>query len=140
MIDIENKVFDTVYTAVIAQYSEAEFLGEYEETPGKFPCITLIQEDSRTYELSQDDSLADHHESVMFECNIYTTGASKKAIAKAIANLVDATMQNMKFTRTFMGQTPNQDRNVYRITMRYEAVVAESVTSGSNTIYQMYRR
>ena len=65
----------------------------------------------------------------------------KKAEARAIADLVDKTMQGMKFTRTFYQPLPNLDRTIYRITLRWEAVAGEPITTeNGNTIYQMYRK
>lgn len=140
MVDIENKVFDTVYNAVIAQYSTATILGEYVNVPAGFPCVTLIEEDNTTYTKTQDDSLQEHHARVMYECNVYANNETRKSTARDIAKLVDTTMQGMKFTRIFFGQTPNEDSTIYRITMRFEAVVAEGATSSGDTTYQMYRR
>ena len=85
----------------------------------------------------------------MYECNVYSDKATgKKAEARAIAKLVDTTMQNMKFTRTFYQPLPNLDRTIFRITMRWEAIAGEPVittTTGTGnetvttTTYQMYR-
>lgn len=140
MIDIEALVFDTVYNAVIAEYPNAFISGDYIEVPSTFPHVTLIEEDNSTYKKSQDDELNEHHANLMYECNVYCNDDSKKSTAKAIANIVDSTMQGMKFVRTMRNQTPNQDRSIYRITMRYSGVVGEGITTEDNTIYQMYRK
>jgi hypothetical protein len=77
----------------------------------------------------------------MYECNVYSDKATgKKTEARSIAKLVDETMQDMKFTRTFFQPMPNLDRTIYRITLRWEAVAGEPiVTDGGNVTYQMYR-
>lgn len=141
MIDIENKVFSTVATALRAVFNPISVYGEYTETPATFPCVTLIEDDNTTYQRTQDDSLQEHHASLMYTANIYSNKSSgRKAEAKAIADLVDTTMQGMKFTRTMCSQTPNIDRSIYRITIRYTAVVEESVTENGDIKFQMYRR
>ena len=64
----------------------------------------------------------------------------KKAEAKSIADIVDATMLSMKFSRNMRSQIPNIDRAIYRVTMRFEAVVGEPIVASSGTTtLQMYR-
>lgn len=145
MIDIENIVVSTVQDAVLnafySTYPNLAFYSEYVEVPSEFPCVTLVESDNSSYVRSQDDSLHDNHVSVMYECNVYTSNLNgKKLLAKQIADVVDNAMQNMKFTRTFRYQIPNQDRSIYRITMRYTAVVAAPITDNGTNTYQMYRQ
>lgn len=142
MIDIENKVLDTVFTAVRTQYASANCYGEYVATPAAFPCVSLYEASNTTYKPSQDEEKHEHQANLMYLCNVYSDKANgKKAEARAIAKLVDSTMQSMKFTRTFFEPLPNMDRTIYRITMRYEAVAGEPIiTDQNNTTYQMYRR
>lgn len=145
MIDIENKVINDVFSAVRSAYSGASCYGEYVATPASFPCVTLYEADNRTYRRSQDTDLQEHQAHLMYECNVYSDKATgKKAEARAIAKLVDTTMQNMKFTRTFFQPLPNLDQTIFRITMRWEAIAGEPVittTTGNETTttYQMYR-
>ena len=139
MIDIENKVLDTVFAAVRNQYTNANCYGEYVAVPAGFPCVCLYEQSNTTYRRSQDTGLQEHQSNLMYSCNVYSDKANgKKAEARAIAKLVDETMQRMKFTRTFFEPLPNLDRTVYRITMRYEAVAGEPiVTENNNITYQM---
>lgn len=64
----------------------------------------------------------------MYEINVYSNKSNgKKSEAKEISNMIDGLMTDMLFTRTFRGQTPNIDRTIYRITLRYQGVVREAV-------------
>lgn len=141
MIDIENKVFDTVARELRSEYNTISVYGEYVESPASFPCVTLVEDDNTAYQQTQDNTLRENHATIMYTANVYSNKSSgKKTEAKAIANVIDMAMQNMKFTRIMRSQTPNIDRSIYRITMRYTAVVAEGSTSGDDTVFQMYRR
>ena len=142
MIDIENKVLDTVFAAVRTTYSGASCYGEYVSVPAAFPCVCLYEASNTTYKKSQDDVLYEHQANLMYECNVYSDKANgHKAEARAIANIVDATMQSMKFTRTYFQAVPNLDRTIYRIVLRWEAVAGEPiVTENGNTTYQIYRK
>lgn len=142
MIDIENLVCDRVFRAVNAAHSDAVCYSEYVEVPAAFPCVTLYEADNRSYRESDDEQLSDHQVYVMYECNVYSDKENgKKAEAKEIADIVDATMQSMKFSREMRSQIPNQDRTIYRVTMRFEAVVGEPIVNNDGTTtLQMYRQ
>lgn len=146
MIDCENLVYDTVVTAVeaafAADYPGLSCYGEYVETPASFPCVTLWEEDNYTLRETQDEATQEHHAVVVYTASVYTANAgARKSLAKAIANVVDNTMQGMKFTRVMRGEVPNIDRSIYRLVLRYEAIVEAPKTDESgNETFQMYRR
>lgn len=146
MIDIENKVFNDVAEALKTkfktEYPKLTIYGEYVEVPSSFPCVTLVEESNSVYLNSQDDVGVEHHASLMYEVNVYANDTNgKKALAKSIADVVDTEMAKMKFTRTMRSQIPNQDRTIYRITMRYTAVVGQARSDeDGNLIYQMYTK
>lgn len=141
MIDIENLVCDKVFRAVSAAFTNAVCYSEYVEVPAAFPCVTLYEADNRSYRPSDDEQLSDHQVHVMYECNVYSDKTDgKKAEAKQIADIVDNAMQSMKFSRTMRSQIPNVDRTIYRVTMRFEAVVGEPIVNDDGTTtLQMYR-
>lgn len=142
MIDIENMIFDAVSKAVKAKYPIAQVFGEYVESPARFPCVTIVEDSNITYRKTQDETLPEHHATLMYSVNCYSDKAgAKKAQCKEIADIVDRTMQDLKFTRTMAMQTPSVDRTIYRITARYTAVVAAGYTNeDGNTVYQLYRK
>ena len=141
MIDIENKVIDTVFNAVRTAYPAAQCYGEYVAVPATFPCVCLYEASNTTYKRSIDTDLNEHQANLLYECNVYSDkGNGKKAEARDMAKIVDAAMQRMKFTRTFMNPLPNLDRTIYRITIRWEAIAGEPiVTDGNDITIQMYR-
>ena len=139
MIDVENIVFTTLATAIRTVYSGASVYGEYVETPASFPCVTIVEADNKVYERTRDLDAIEHAAQVMYEINIYTNdGNGKKSKAKAISQVIDTEMSKMLFTRTFRGQTPNIDRSIYRITMRYVGVVREGITVDNKTVYTVH--
>ena len=135
MINIYPKVFTTIHTGVgsAAKVSNVEqFISD------EFPYVTVEEISNDTYVDSQDEQLAEHHAKVIYAINVYSNVSDTEA--RSIMATVDSLMQNMKFTRTRMQPTPNVDHTIHRYTATYEAVVAQPVTSGNDTIYQMYRR
>ena len=149
MIDIENKVYTTVANAVWTSYPSMSVSGSYTEIPSSFPFVSIVEVGNTTYRPSQDNQLLEHHARLLYEINVYSDKTdTRKATAKSIAAIIDTAMQNMKFTRVYMQPTPNVDTSIYRIVLRYEAIVQEGVTTTetvdgqtvTNTTYQMYRR
>lgn len=143
MIDIENLIVTKVNTALATlkqTYTNLKVVSDYIEVSESFPLVSVVQTDNYTHLGTQDAELEDHAVNVTFEINVYANDSKKKSTAKKIASAVDEEMLKNLFTRIFMGQTPNVDRTVYRITMRYTAVVAAPVIDGNNKTYQMYRK
>jgi hypothetical protein len=88
---------------------------------------------------TRDLSGVEHYAKVMYEINVYSNKANgKKSQTKEISNMIDGMMTDLLFTRTFRGQTPNIDRTIYRITLRYEAVVREGIEVDGKTVHFMH--
>lgn len=124
MINVESSVFATVAAEFTASYPNGSRYGESVDTPAKFPCLTLVEDDNATYEGTQDTAMMEHHATIMYTVNCYsnkTSGAKQEC--KAIMELVDVQMQQMGFTRMFCNQTKNLDSKIYRMTARYRAVI-----------------
>lgn len=137
MIDVENIIYTRLADALRGEFSGISIYGEFVEVPASFPCVTIVEADNKVYEPTRDLDGVEHHAQVMYEINIYTNDSQgKKSKAKEIANFVDDLMSGMLFTRTFRGQTPNIDRTIYRITMRYRGIVREAVEK-DGTLYHV---
>ena len=141
MIDIENMVLDAVSKAVHDHFPTASICGEYVEVPAAFPCVTIVEDANTTYRKTLDDSIREHHVELNYTVNVYSDlHPGKKTQCKEICDVVDDVIMSLKFTRTMRSHTPNIDRTLYRITMRYTVVVAEPFEDeDGNKVYQMYR-
>lgn len=139
MIDVENIIFTQLATALRAAYSGISVYGEYVEVPATFPCVTIVEADNQVLKQTRDLSGVEHYAKIMYEINVYSNkGNTKKSQANEISKMIDGMMADLLFTRTFMGQTPNIDRTIYRITLRYEAVVREGISDGNKTVFTMH--
>lgn len=140
MIDIENKVFNSIASVLRTEFSGISVYGEYIDVPSSFPCVTIVEDDNYTYQRSQDTSNTEHHANIVYTVNVYSNLTNgKKDQAKKIMDRIDSLMQGMKFTRSMRNQIPNTDRTIYRITARYNAVVEEAHEIDGNAVYQIYR-
>jgi hypothetical protein len=139
MIDVENIIFTKLATALRAAYSGISVYGEYVEVPATFPFVTIVEADNQVLKQTRDLSGVEHYAKIMYEINVYSNKANgKKSQAKEISNMIDSMMTDLLFTRTFRVQTPNIDRTIYRITLRYEAVVREGIEVDGKTVHFMH--
>lgn len=133
MIDIESAVFDLVADAFDAKYPNGSRYGEENSSPAKFPCLTLVQTDSYTYDASLDAQHKEHDSWVTFEANVYSNLISgAKQQCKDVMALVDEQLQALNFVRLFCTPSKNADKKYFRMTARYRAVVSEN--------YMIYRK
>ena len=128
MIDVESEVFDTVATAVRAKHADVYMVGEYVKTPPKFPCVSLVEMDNRSYQQTEDSGSSENHASLMYEVNIYSNkSVGKKTECRAIATLIDEQMLALGFARTMSQPIPNlDDATIYRMVGRYSAVISKN--------------
>ncbi len=124
MIDIENKVFDRVKTAILESYPTAYVKSEYVRNVPQFPAIFLEQMDNTVNFEARSLSKIENAVDVMFELQVYSNKSyGKKSECKNIVSLVDDEMQAMGFTRTSYGPQPNlDDATIYRMVARFEKI------------------
>ena len=140
MIDIETLVFNKVANALKSEYSTISVYGEYVSAPSVFPCVCLVEDDNYILE-STSDEITENHVKVMYTLTVYSNKESgKKEEAKNIMNTADEVMLGLNFNRTMRSQIPNEDRTIYRVVARYEAVVEKGKTESDNTEYRIYRQ
>lgn len=132
MIDIESYVFTKVREAVLTEFANADVSSEYVENPAKFPHVCFEMTDNPVlgeYITAQNREFAT---SPTFTANIYTNTPTAKSDAKAIADVVDHTVQRLGFRRALYMRTPNIDRTIYRLTMRYDGIVSQAYDGNAN--------
>lgn len=129
MIDLETDIFDYVAKRIRAAHTGVYVIGEYVETPAKFPAVTLVEADNRVLTRMRTSDDIENGVSVMWDMNVYSNKtAGKKAEAKAIANTADSVFAEIGFTRTFREQVPNiNNATIYRIVCRYEATIDKNL-------------
>lgn len=128
MIDIENEVFTRVANVVRAEYPDVYMVGEYVKAAPKFPCVSLVEMDNKSYQPTEDSGSVENHASLMYEVNIYSNkSVGKKAECKAISVLIDEQMLALGFARTMLQPIPNlEDATIYRMVGRYSAIVSKN--------------
>lgn len=135
MIDIENKVIDTISKAFDGV---AEVSSVY--SPSGFPFVYVREMSNVGVSRSYNNDLHEHHAKVIYRVDCYSdleNGAKQEV--KALMQIADQTMQSMKFRRMAYSLTPNWSRSITRGSADYTAVVGEPKEVDGNTVFQMYR-
>jgi hypothetical protein len=140
MNDIEVQVIDKVIRAVKAEYPNAKVEDRFTENPASFPYVCVYETNSFMPQRYQDNTRKELYTEVAYEAQVFTNDTMKKSTAKAIAEIVDTTMQDIGFLRTFKSQVPNIDRTIYRIVLRYTAVVENATYGDTNNVINIYHR
>lgn len=132
MIDIENKVINSVSNALTAKYPKIEVISDITLTPSKFPCVFIYEADNYIYTRTIDSGSNENHVQVMYEINAYTNDRTgKKNKCKEIFNVADEAMLNLGFERIAKTSIPTNNATQYRIVGRYVGVVSKD-----NIIYR----
>lgn len=138
MVDIENAVYTEVRAAAKAVASNIDCSGTYVPVPKHFPHLYFAETENRVYTDSITLNSRENHARVQYQADVYCIGETKKTDAKAIAAAVDEKMLSLGFVREFMGNTPNMDDSIYRVTLRYSGIVSVGEQKGANTVYRVY--
>ena len=133
MIDIENKIIETLTAALITSYPTIYVTTKREPVPTSFPAVSIREADNSTYVDSLDSSASENHADLMYEINVFSNkGAGAKAEAKAIMAIIDQELQALNFVRRMIDEIDNGDPSIHRRVARYSAIVG--------TDYMIYRR
>ena len=124
MIDAEFAIYNAVSTELKLIYPDVFTTGDVPFAPARFPAVSIV-EISNGVVMRARTSNIENAVSVAYEVNVYSNKVGYSKIeAKEILSVVDASFQNLGFTRVFCNPIQNlEDRNIYRIVARYEAVI-----------------
>ena len=122
MIDIENKIYSPIRTALVDAYDGIYVTSEPTATTAKFPAVSIVQEDNYMSINKLDNSGAERFATVMFQVDVYSNKASgRKSQCKEIMNVVDNMLFALNFTRLSLTPIPMANDGYYRLSARYRA-------------------
>lgn len=107
--------------------SEVKVMPELVAIPPSFPCLAFYEADNQTYQGSQLGDGKDHHVSVMYTAEAFSTlSGDGKHQCKEILRVVDRVMRELGFQRTANLELDNYDRTVSRRVSRYTGIIGEN--------------
>lgn len=141
MIDIESKIFDTIFSAVKADFPDADITTGFDPVTAIFPCVVVEETNNAPYNRTSTDDCDENHSILSYEVSVYTDNANNaKTTGKQILGIVDTALQGLKFRRIRKNKPLNIARTIFRQYGRWEVIVSKPRIEGEDTIYQFYRR
>ena len=132
-LDIYDKIFNILkdFLTSESQYNPIVTKMELRQSD-KFPLVVITEEDNAY--LTGTTRFEETRSRGEYEINIYATDkkvgdnvVSKQEVARELMGLVDNVMNcNLKMIRRSCRPTPNLDKNIYRITIRYRAKINDN--------------
>jgi hypothetical protein len=123
MIDIENKVYTQLRTALNAE-GITSLSSVYLESPAAYPHVFIEMINNSVDQNRSDSGNLENFAKQDFQIEIFTNGDSKKTDAKEIANIVDGSLNGIGLRRSFYSFVPNyNDNNISRLILRYTGLV-----------------
>ena len=141
MIDIESKIFDTIFSAVKVDFPDADITTGFDPVTAIFPCVVVEEVNNAPVNRTSTDDCAENHSLLSYEVSVYTDNANNaKTTGKQILCIVDTALQGLKFRRIRKNKPLNIARTIFRQYGRWEVIVSKPRIEGEDTIYQFYRR
>lgn len=131
----KNEIYNTLNTYLVEKsLYEPRVIPFALKVSDKFPLVTILEEGNVHSQQTTKTRIRETVSNMYYEINIYTNDkivdnvkTSRVQIADELKELVDKVMGGYyQFERTLCQPTPNLDENVYRITMRYTAMLLEN--------------
>ena len=140
MIDVENKIIDTVIEQVQAVFPSCNITSMPDRSPSAFPCVNIVEKDNSVHGQSMTLNCPENHANLMYEVSVYSNiEEGNKGQAKEILSVVDDTMSALGFRRTFMNPIPDVDITIYRVVARYTGVASKGFEGNGTIIHKIYR-
>lgn len=132
-LDIYDKIFNILKDFITSESKYNPIVTKMElRQSDKFPLVVITEEDNAY--LTGTTRFEETRSRAEYEINIYAVDkkfedkiVSKQEVARELMGLVDNVMNcNLKMMRRSCRPTPNLDKNIYRITMRYRAKINDN--------------
>lgn len=127
MIDYSNEVFNTVAKDLRSLHSGIQVVGEYVETPAKFPTVTLDEIQNVPSHL--DSGATNKYARVVYRSQIFCNGEGKRQKAREIYDSLDHILMSVGlFAKTYTTTPAVYNSEIYCITATHEGVIGKDGT------------
>lgn len=127
MIDKSNEIFNTVAKNLRSFYTGVQVVGEYVETPAKFPTVTL--DEIQNVPVHLDSAKTNKYARIVYRSQVFCNGEGKRKRAREIFDSLDQTLMGMGLIMKTYTTTPTiYNSEVYCITATHEGVIGADGT------------
>ena len=127
MIDYSTEIFNTVATDLRSFHSGVQVIGEYVETPAKFPTVTIDETSNVPTHL--DGARENKYAKVVYRTQVFCNGVGKRKKAREIFDRLDRKIMELGLMMKTYTTTPTiYNSEIYCITVTYEGVIGADGT------------
>jgi hypothetical protein len=122
LINYSNEIFDTVAKDLRSSYKGIQMIGEYVQTPTKFPTVTM--DEIQNIPVHLDSAKYNKYARVTIRSQVFCSGTGKRNKARDIFDSLDKKLMDMGFVMKTYTTTPAvYNSEVYCITATHEGVI-----------------
>ena len=122
MLDFSNEIFTTVAKDLRSLYTGVQVLGEYVNTPSKFPTVTI--DEIQNVPVHLDSAKTNKYARIVYRTQVFCNGNGKRNKAREIFNSLDQKLMSIGLTCKTYTTTPSiYNSEVYCITATHEGVI-----------------
>lgn len=127
MIDYSNEIFNAVAVNLRSLYSDIRVVGEYVETPAKFPTVTL--DEIQNIPVHLDSAPENKYARVVYRSQIFCNGNGKRSKAREIFDSLDRELMKLGlYVKSYTTTPVIYNAEVYSITATHEGVIGADGT------------
>ena len=121
MIDLEQDIFNALYSDVSPLCAKNGFRSVHTPAPTALPTATLFEMDNRTTRDLRSSNTQEEYATVTYEAHVY---AQSKSECRKVFAALDEGMTRRNFNRFSGAYTPNlANTKVHEYVARYQAIV-----------------
>ena len=127
MINYSNEIFNIVATDLRSKHEGISVIGEYVETPAKFPTVTL--DEVQNVPVHLDTSVNNKYARIVLRSQTFCNGEGKRQKARDSYDSLDRQLMALGLYAKSYTTTPAiYNAEVYCITATHEGVIGEDGT------------
>ena len=127
MIDYSTEIFNIVATDLRSQYDGIQVIGEFVETPARFPTVTLDEIQNIPEHL--DSAVTNKYARVVYRSQIFCNAEGKRSQARKIFDSLDKILMGMGlYVKTYTTPPAVYNSEIYCITATHEGVIGADGT------------
>lgn len=124
MINYSNEIFNTVAENLRSLYPVIQVIGEYVETPAKFPTVTI--DEIQNIPVHLDTAKVNKYARVVYRTQIFCNGHGKRQQARILYESLDQILMGLGlFAKTYTTTPAIYNSEIYCITATHEGVIGE---------------
>lgn len=127
MINFSNEIFNSVAVDLRFLYEGINVVGEYVDTPARFPTVTL--DEISNVPVHMDSATYNKYAKVVYRSQTFCTGEGKRQKAREIFDSLDKKLMELGlYTKTYTTTPSIYNSEVYCITATHEGVIGADGT------------